>query len=97
MENKNDWIDFLLKKAKFNLTDEEKIKFSKDLEIFQEELKFLDSFDLEKIEPLRVPFENQESSLREDENIKNNSKKILENASSSKEGFIFLEKYKGSK
>lgn len=93
MENKREWIDFLLKKSKFNLTEEEKIQFDKDLDIFIEQLKSLDDFELDSVRPQTAPFEKKETMLRPDvEVIKNRREIVLENASKVKDGYIFLDK-----
>ncbi len=94
MENKKEWIEFMLSKAKFKLTEEEKIKFEKDLETFENQLKELDKFDLSDVRPIATPFVKYESILRDDEDVINNSDKILENASNTKDGYILLEKEK---
>ncbi len=90
MKNKKQWIDFLTKKAKFKLTDEEVSKFEKDLDIFIHQLKDLDKFDLSNIEPISMPFVKQENLLRDDDVIENNSNMIVSNASNSKNGYILL-------
>lgn len=87
-----DRLEFLLKKAKFKLTEEEKEKYINDWKEFQELLKSLDNFDLSDIEPLRQPFENEENLLRDDSKVFNRAEGILENASSIKDGYIFLKK-----
>ncbi len=93
MENKKEWIDFLLKKSKFELTEEEKDRFEKDLELFIEQLKIMDEFDLENVKPMVTPFNKSENTLRQDSIVEvNDNKTILENASKEKEGYIFLEK-----
>lgn len=90
----NKRIDFLIKKAKFNLSEEEKTVFRKDLIAFQESLKIFDEFELDDVEIARSPFEIFNSELREDEEFDNEISKdfLLKNASSHKDGFIFLKK-----
>ncbi len=93
MENKKEWIDFLLEKSKFRLTEEEKSRFEQDLDTFIEQLKFLEEFNLEGVEPQVTPFEKNETILRPDVEVdKNNKEIILHNASKTKDGYIFLEK-----
>ncbi|NQX83275.1 MAG: hypothetical protein HRS50_00985, partial [Mycoplasmataceae bacterium] len=64
--NINKRIEFLIKKAKFNLTEEEKIKFYDDLIKFQESLKIFYEFNLENIIPSNLPFHITSDNLRED-------------------------------
>ncbi len=93
MENKKEWIEFLLGKSKFKLTEEEKTKFEKDLDVFVEQLKYLDEFNLEGVHPQVAPFQKKENILRDDETYSSNkSDIILDNASKVKNGYIFLEK-----
>lgn len=92
MENRNEWIDFLIKKAKFNLTTEEKNKFDNDLKIFEEQLKDLDKIDLENVKPISAPFIKYENNLRDDSDVMNLSDEIVSNSSNSKDGYIFLKK-----
>ncbi len=87
-----DRLEFLLKKAKLSLTEDETNKFIEDWKIFQEQLKVLDNFDLSNIEPMRQPFENEENLLRDDSEVFNREEGILENASETKDGYIFLKK-----
>gem|GEM_PF-2062186 len=65
-------IKFLMSKAKFELSEEELSKFKKDLNIFIEDAKILDNFNLENIEPIRQPFDKSENLLREDDVVNNN-------------------------
>lgn len=88
----NERLEHLLKRAKFNLTDEEKLLYKNDLEKFKKQLLILDGFDLSEVKPLRQPFEKVEDFLREDIAEEKESNKILENASKTKDGYIFLEK-----
>ncbi len=93
MENKKQWIDFLLKKSKFKLTEEEISKFEQDLDVFIEQLKSLDNIDLTNVRSTTTPFNKNENILREDDDIVVNKPEIvLENASKTKDGYIFLEK-----
>ncbi len=92
MENKKEWIDFLIKKSKFRLTEEEKAKFENDLEIFVLQLKQLDEFDLEGVKPIVTPFVEYENNLRDDEIVITKTEKILENASNTKDGYILFKK-----
>lgn len=93
MENKREWIEFLLKKSKFQLTEEEMVQFEKDLDVFLQQLQDLDRFDLEGVEPQTMPFDKKESILRPDEVVvENRPEQILKNASKVKDGYIFLEK-----
>ncbi len=85
-----DKLEFLLDKAKLNLTKEEKEKYINDWKKFQEDLKLLDNFDLSNVEPLRQPFENEENSLRDDSIVNNIHEGILENASENKDDYILL-------
>lgn len=96
MDYKNK-IDFLLGKVKFRLTAGERVRFERDLKNFKDSLLIFDEFDLKDIEPMRTPFENIYGSLREDiledsSKSKENEKLIFKNASSIKDGYIFLEK-----
>ncbi len=92
MENKKEWIDFLIKKAKFELTEEERTKFEKDLDVFADQLKMMDRFDLTDVRPMSTPFIEYENTLRNDDNVVNKTEKILENASNTKDGYILLKK-----
>ncbi len=92
MENKREWIEFLLKKSKFQLTEEEISKFEKDLDIFTEQLKELDKFNLDDVRPISVPFDEIRNVLRDDSEVINKPEKIIDNASNSKDGYIFLKK-----
>ncbi len=92
MENKKEWIEFLVTKSKFKLTEEEKNKFENDLDIFEEQLKDLDKINLEGVRPIATPFVKFESDLRDDDNVVNKSEMILENASNTKDGYIILKK-----
>ena len=90
-------IKFLMEKAKFKLSDEELIKFTKDLKNFNQALKVLDSFDLDNIEETRQPFDKVENYLRDDNIVDNNNWNFIKNASNSKDGYIFLENIKEEK
>ncbi len=92
MENKKEWIDFLIKKGKFRLTEEERARFDNDFEVFAMQLKALDEFDLTDVRPVSTPFVEYENVLRDDEVVINKSEKILENASNTKDGYILLKK-----
>ncbi len=92
MENRKEWIDFLIKKSKFRLTEEEKTKFENDLEVFISQLKQLDEFDLSDVKPIVTPFVEYENNLRDDQIEITNTEKILENASNTKDGYILLKK-----
>ena len=83
-------IEFLMSKAKFELSKEDLSKFTKDLNIFVENVKVLDTFDLENVKPIRQPFEKSENLLRDDEVVNNNHWNFIENAPSSKDGYILL-------
>lgn len=83
-------INFLLEKSHLKLTSEEFKSFEKDLVSFQNDLKILDNYDVKNVEPLRQPFEKNESILRDDNIVENNSYRIIENASNSKDGYILL-------
>lgn len=87
-----DRLIYLLNKANLKMSEEEIERYLKDWQEFQEDLKLFDNFDLKGIEPLRQPFENEENLLRDDSIVENNSEAILENASDSKDGYIFLAK-----
>lgn len=84
-------IEFLIKKAKFELTDEEKVRFEEDLLKFKENLKLFEDFDLSNVQPSRLPFEDYKESLREDDHIVNNNEYILKNASKTEKEYIVLE------
>ncbi len=86
-----DRIIFLLEKAKFELDKKEFTKFAEDYKNFKEDLKLFDSFDLTNIEELRQPFEKNENFLRDDKIEEADECGILENASKTKDGYIFLE------
>ncbi len=92
MENRKEWIDFLIEKSKFRLTEEEKAKFENDLEIFILQLKELDDFDLTDVKPIVTPFVEYENNLRDDDIVINKTEKILDNASNTKDGYILLKK-----
>lgn len=92
MENKRKWIEFLIEKAKFNLSEEEIIKFENDLEDFETKLKALDEIDLEGVSPSVVPFVEFESELRDDNLEINKSELVLENASNTKDKYVLLKK-----
>lgn len=90
-------IEFLLEKAKFNLTNEEKVKFEKDLIDFKDAISIFDNFDLEDVEAIRKPFVKSENFLREDIpetdlESEENYKIIMKNASNTKDGYILLKK-----
>ncbi len=90
----NDRIKFLLEKAKLKLTDEEYSKFLVDYENFKNDLKILDNFDLLWVDELRQPFETNKNFLRKDIPEKVDNKIILENASKTKDNYVFLEEVK---
>ncbi len=92
MENNREWIEFLIKKGQIKLTEKEKARFEKDLEIFATQLKELDEFDLEGAEAIVAPFEEITSVLRDDSNVINNADGLVEGASNSKDGYILLKK-----
>ena len=83
-------ICFLLEKSHLKLTPKEMIEFEKDFLIFKEDLKILDKYNTDNIEPLRQPFEKNENILRDDEIIENNSTCMVNNSSNSKDGYILL-------
>ncbi len=92
MENKREWIEFLIKKGQLKLTEEEITKFEKDLDVFSEQLKELDEFDLDGAEAIVTPFVEITNTLRDDSNVVNKSEMLVENASNSKDGYILLKK-----
>lgn len=89
METKNR-INLLLEKSHLKFSSEEIIKFEKDFLLFKEDLKILDRYDIKNTKPLRQPFEKNSEILREDNIFENNSSNIVDNASDSKDGYIFL-------
>ncbi len=92
MENKKEWIDFLIQKGKFRLTEEERARFENDFDVFAMQLKGLDDFDLTDVKPVSTPFVEYENILRSDDVVINKAEKILENASNTKDGYIILKK-----
>ncbi len=83
-------INFLMEKAHLKLSPEEIKQFEKDLVQFKDDLKILDEYSVENIEPLRQPFEKSASILRDDNLVENNSSKIMENSSNSINGYVLL-------
>ncbi len=92
MENKKEWIDFLIQKGKLRLTEEERARFENDFDVFAMQLKELDKIDLTDVRPVSTPFVEYENVLRDDELVINKTEKILENASNTKDGYILLKK-----
>ncbi len=80
MKNKEEIIKHLEEVTKIRLTEEEKEKFSADLDKFVNSLKTFDAFDLTNVKPSYRPYPVELSFLRSDEVNIENTKNIDTNS-----------------
>jgi aspartyl-tRNA(Asn)/glutamyl-tRNA(Gln) amidotransferase subunit C len=82
-------VEYISELALLELTEEEKEKFSKQLNEILGHFKKLDNLDTSDIEPTRHPIEGLKNVFRKDE-VKEGltQKEVLENAEHTKDGFI---------